>query len=230
MFWSWSPVDAGQTTIRRDVARLAGVSGATVSAVMSGKGGVSERLTPRVQQAVESLNYYPNHVARSLRVRLTHTVGMVMPQIASPFFTEVFRGAEDSAVQQGYSVLICKPRGNASQEKSHLSTLISRRVDGILLASEDLHFAHHSFSPRYIPLVLFDRIPGGFKGTVVTTNNVAASFEATNHLIHLGHKRIAIIAGPVDISASNERIEGFRKTMGEAGLRIREEYFKMRQL
>ncbi|MGH9395551.1 MAG: LacI family DNA-binding transcriptional regulator [Terriglobia bacterium] len=218
-------MDSAQTTIR-DVARLAAVSVATVSAVINGKSGVSERLTHRVQQAVQALNYHPDHVARSLRVRQTHTIGMVMPQIASPFFAEVLRGAEDLAGQQGYSVLICNSRGDAKQEKSHLSTLISRRVDGILLASEDPHFAHHWFAPRHVPLVLFDRIPGGFKGTVVTTNNTLASFEATNHLIHLGHQRIGIIAGPPDISTSDERIEGFRKAMSEAGLLVREEYFK----
>lgn len=210
----------------RDVARLAGVSVATVSTVINGKNGVSARLTHRVQQAVQALNYHPDHVARSLRVRQTHTIGMVMPQIASPFFAEVLRGAEDLAAQQGYSVLICNSRGDASQEKSHLSTLISRRVDGILLASEDPHFAHHWFAPRRVPLVLFDRIPGGFKGTVVTTNNTLASYEATRHLISLGHQRIGIIAGPPDISTSDERLEGFRKAMSEAGLLVREEYFK----
>ncbi|HEV2417457.1 MAG TPA: LacI family DNA-binding transcriptional regulator [Terriglobia bacterium] len=210
----------------RDVARLAGVSVATVSTVINGKNGVSARLTRRVQQAVQALNYHPDHVARSLRVRQTHTIGMVMPQIASPFFAEVLRGAEDLAAQQGYSVLICNSRGDEGQEKSHLSTLISRRVDGILLASEDPHFAHHWFAPRRVPLVLFDRIPGGFKGTVVTTNNTLASYEATRHLISLGHQRIGVIAGPPDISTSDERLEGFRKAMSEASLLVREEYFK----
>lgn len=214
-----------QTTIR-DVARLAGVSVATVSAVINGKGGVSEQLTRRVEHAVRALNYHPDHVARSLRVRQTHTIGMVMPQIASPFFAEVLRGAEDGAGQEGFSVLICNSRGDAGQEKSHLTTLISRRVDGILLASEDPHFAHHWFASRAVPLVLFDRIPGGFKGTVVTTNNSLAAFEAAQHLIHLGHRRIGVIAGPPDISTSDERIEGFRKAMNEAGLLVREEYFK----
>lgn len=214
-----------QTTIQ-DVARLAGVSTATVSAVINGKRGVSERLTRRVQHAVQALNYQPDHVARSLRVKRTHTIGMVMPQIGSLFFADVLRGAEDLATQEGYNVLICNSRGDANQEKAHLAMLVSRRVDGILLASEDPHFAYHWFSPRNLPLVLFDRIPGGFKGTVVTTDNTAASYEATRYLIRLGHQRIAVIAGPPDISTSNERIDGFRTAMSEAGLIVREEYFK----
>lgn len=218
-------MDSVQTTIR-DVARLAGVSVATVSAVINGKGGVSRQLTQRVEHAVRALNYHPDHVARSLRVRQTHTIGMVMPQIASPFFAEALRGAEDGAGQEGFSVLICNSRGDANQEKSHLTALISRRVDGILLASEDPHFAHHWFAARAVPLVLFDRIPGGFKGTVVTTNNALAACEATEHLIRLGHQRIGVIAGPPDISTSDERLEGFRKAMNEAGLLVREEYVK----
>jgi LacI family transcriptional regulator len=212
-----------QTTIR-DVARLAGVSVATVSAVINGKGWVSERLAHRVQNAVRALNYHPDHVARSLRLRQTRTIGTVMPQIESPFFTEVLRGVEDVACRGGYSVLICNSRGDASQEKNHLTNLLSRRVDGILLASADPHFAYHWISSRHCPLVLFDRIPGGFKGTVVTTDSVKASFQATNHLISLGHRRIATVAGPPGISTSTERTEGFRKAMGEAGLPIPDEY------
>jgi LacI family transcriptional regulator len=215
----------GRTTIR-DVARLADVSVATVSAVINGKGVVSEKLTRRVRRAIEALNYHPDHVARSLRVQRTHILGMVMPQIASPFFAEILRGAEDLACQQRYSILICNSRGNSEQEMSHLSTLISRRVDGILLASADAHFAYHRLFPSHFPLVLFDRIPAGFTGTAVTTNNTEASFEATNHLIGLGHRRIAIIAGPPGVSTSDERVEGFRKAMNEAGFMVRQEYFK----
>jgi LacI family transcriptional regulator len=218
-------LDSGRTTIR-DVARLADVSVATVSAVINGKQVVSEKLTRRVRRAVEVLHYHPDHVARSLRVRRTHTIGMVMPQIASPFFAEVLRGAEDLAGQEGYSILICNSRGDANQEKNHVSTLMSRRVDGILLASEEAHFAYDWLSARHFPLVLFDRIPGGFKGPAVSTDNLQASFEGTNHLIRLGHHRIAVIAGPLGISTADERIEGFRKAMNEAGLRVREEYFR----
>lgn len=214
----------GHATIR-DVAKLAGVSVATVSAVINGKGVVSEKLTRQVRRAIEALNYHPDHVARSLRVQRTHILGMVMPQIASPFFAEVLRGAEDLARQQGYSILICNSREDANQEESQLSTLLSRRVDGILLAAEDVHFAYHRLFPSHFPLVLFDRIPAGFTGTAVTTDNTAASFEATNHLIQLGHRRIALIAGREGISTAEERVEGFRRAMNQAGLVVQEQYF-----
>ena len=89
-----------------------------------------------------------------------------------------------------------------------------------------MHFAYHWLLTRKFPLVLFDRIPAGFTGAAVTTDSIEASFEATNHLIRLGHQRIAIIAGPQGISTSDERVEGFRNAMNEAGLIVRQEYFK----
>jgi LacI family transcriptional regulator, galactose operon repressor len=210
----------------RDVARLAGVSVATVSAVINGKGRVSSERSERVRKAIEKLDYHPDHTARSLRTKRTLTVGVIVPQFASPFFAEALRGVEDVTRSEGYSVLVCNSSADPIREQRHLSTLLSGRVDGILLASADPHFAYHWLARRQPPLVLFDRVPAGFRGTAVTTANVEAATEATNHLIGLGHKGIGIIAGPADISSSNERLEGFRKAMGEAGLPIVEEYFK----
>lgn len=216
---------SGRTTIR-DVSRLAGVSVATVSAVLNGKPVVSEKLTRRVRRAIEALNYQPDYLARSLRMQRSHILGIVMPQFASPFFAEVLRGVEDLASQQGYSILVSNSRGDADQERNQVSALLSRRVDGILLASANVQFVYHRLFTSHFPLVLFDRFPPGFTGTAVATDNVQASFEATNYLIQLGHQRIAIIAGPEGISTSVERVEGFRKAMSEAGLMVRQQYVK----
>ena len=215
----------GRTTIR-DVSRLAEVSVATVSAVINGKPAVSEELTKRVRRAIEALNYHPDFLARSLRMQESHILGIVMPQFASSYYAEVLRGVEDVASQHGYSILVSNSRGNAEQERKEILALISRRVDGILLATADSQFAYHNLIARQFPLVLFDRFPPGFTGTVVATDNVGASFEATNHLIRLGHRRIAIIAGTQGISAADERVEGFRGAMYEAGLTVRQDYLK----
>jgi len=215
----------GRTTIR-DVSRLADVSVATVSAVINGKPPVSEALTSRVRRAIEALNYQPDYLARSLRMQKSNILGIVVPQFASPYFAEVLRGLEDVASDQGYSILVSNSRGDAERERKELFALISRRVDGILLATADPHFAYQRQFTQRFPLVLFDRFPPAFTGTVVATDNEGASFEATNHLIKLGHQRIAIIAGTPGISAADERIEGFRRAMSEAGLTIRHEFFK----
>lgn len=216
---------SGPTTIR-DVSRLAGVSVATVSAVINGKSIVSEELTRRVRRAVEALNYQPDFVARSLRLRRSHILGIVMPQFASPFYAEFLRGVEDHASRHGYSILISNSRGETEQEHSQVSALVSRRVDGILLASASLHFTYHRLFTHHFPLVLFDRCPQGFTGTAVLTDNAGASCEATRHLIELGHRRIAVIAGTQGILTADERVEGFRSAMNEAGLTVRQEYLK----
>ena len=215
----------GRTTIR-DVSRLAEVSVATVSAVINGKPAVSEKLTQQVHRAIEALNYQPDFLARSLRMQRSHIIGIVLPQFASPFYAEVLRGIEDLASHEGYSILISNSRGDLDQEMSQVSALISRRVDGILLATANDHFAYHRLFLRHLPLVLFDRLPRGYTGTAVLTENAKASFEATNYLIRLGHRRIAIIAGPQGISSSDERVEGFRSALNEASLTVRQEYFK----
>lgn len=218
-------ISRGRATIR-DVSRLAEVSVATVSAVINGKPAVSEELTGRVRYAIEALNYQPDFLARSLRMQRSNILGIVMPQFASSYYAEVLRGVEDVASQRGYSILVSNSRGDAEQERKEIFALISRRVDGILLATADAHFAYQRHFTQHFPLVLFDRFPPAFTGTVVATDNEEASFEATNHLIRLGHRNIAVIAGTQGISAADERVKGFRRAMDLAGLTVRQEFLK----
>jgi LacI family transcriptional regulator len=210
----------------RDVAKLAGVSAASVSAVTNGRAGVSPKLAERVWKAVEALDYHADSVARSLRVRRTKTIGVVMPQIASPFFTEVLRGVEAEAKQKDYSVLICDSAADSALEQRLLNSLVARRVDGILLASADPHFSAYQLVRRRTPVVFFDRLPASCRGPAVMVNNTKGAFEATRHLIELGHRRIAIITGPLAISTAAERVEGFRNAMGTAGLPIPDGYLR----
>jgi len=207
-----------------DVARLAKVSVATVSAVINGNKKVSPKLRGRVQEAIRVLDYHPDQIARSLRVRRTLTVGVLVPNVASMFFAEVFRGIEDVARNNGYSPILCVSDDDAVQERHQLSVLVSRRVDGILLASADAQAASHWPRGRDLPLVLIDRVPPGLEASAVVIDNVTAAYEATRHLIAIGHKRIAIITGPLDRSTGFERIDGFRKAMQEAGYPILQEY------
>ncbi len=207
-----------------DVARLAKVSLATVSAVISGKKKVSPKLKERVQEAIRALDYHPDQIARSLRVRRTHTVGVIVPNVSSMFFSEVFRGIEEVARNNGFSAILCVSDDDAVQERHLLSVLFSRRVDGILLASADAQAASHWPRGRDLSLVLIDRVPPGLEASAVVIDNAQAAYEATRHLISIGHKRIAIITGPLDRSTAFERMEGFRKAMQEAGYPILQEY------
>src|ERR1700761_5042822 len=211
----------------RDVARLAGVSVATVSAVANDKQIVRPAVVARVQDAMKVLHYQPDHVARSLRVRRTTTIGVVIPDLASAFFVDVVRGVEDTARAAGYSVLLCNSNDDAAQEKLHMRTLLARRVDGILLASTDLYAAGpNSSAASDTPIVLFDRIPPNFQGAAVVIDNVEAAYRATRYLIDLGHRDIAFIAGRTDLSTGSDRADGFRKALEDAHLPLRGEYFK----
>jgi LacI family transcriptional regulator len=210
----------------RDVARLAGVSVATVSAVANDKKLVRPTTAARVQDAMKALDYHPDQVARSLKVRRTTTLGLVIPDFSSGFFVDVLRGAEDAARTADYSLLLCNSNDDITQEERHIKVLLSRRVDGILLASTDLYSIGHSQFRPNTPVVLFDRVPPGYRGAAVSIDNVEAAYQATKYLIKVGHRKLAFIAGRMDLSTGENRAEGFRKALEDSHLPLQGEYFK----
>ncbi len=210
----------------RDIARLAGVSVATVSGVLNNKPTVKLALVNRVKEAMEALDYHPDQVARSLRVRRTCTVGMVIADVTNPFFTDVIRGVEKEALTNGYSVILCDANEDPALERRYLSTLFSRRVDGVLLAPTSSSSPQTRIHKRF-PIVLIDRIPPGFTGDAVVTDNFTAAYDGTRHLIELGHRRIAIITGQLNFSNGSDRLEGFRKALQEEHLALPEEYLQL---
>jgi LacI family transcriptional regulator, galactose operon repressor len=207
-----------------DVARLADVSISTVSALINGAPKVSDVRSDRIRRAMQALDYHPDQIARSLKVGRTHTIGVVIPDITNAFYPSVFRGIEDAARAAGYSVLLCNSNENAEQERTQLTTLFSRRVDGILLACSSGSTAHHASVYRRCPFVFIDRIPTGALDAAVCADNVEAAKVATQHLIDLGHHRIALLAGDLDLSSHADRLQGFRLAMQRANLPIRAEY------
>jgi len=210
----------------RDVARFAGVSVTTVSSVVNGRGGISPKLTQRVEDAIATLDYHPNEVARSLKVNRTFTLGVIIPDVSNFFFNAILQGVETKGRRHGYSVLLCDSHEDPAEERDLLKTLISRRVDGILLASAQSVLTESHLARRRPPIVCFDREPAGFKGSVVVIDNVLASYQATRYLIELGHQRIATIAGPETTLTGSGRVEGFRKALQEAGMPIRKGYIR----
>jgi len=170
--------------------------------------------------------FNPDEVARSLRVKKTTTIGVVIPDFSSSFFVDVVRGVEDAARSSGYSVLLCNSNDDQQQEQRHLTVLLSRRVDGILLASTDLYSIGRGQPWSNTPLVLFDRVPNGYQGAAVSIDNVEAAYSATKYLIDLGHRSLAFIAGRLDLPTASDRAEGFRKALEHAHIPLRGEYFK----
>ena len=210
----------------RDIARLAGVSVATTSGVLNNKPTIKPALVERVRKAMEALDYHPDQVARSLRVRRTFTIGMVIADVTNPFFTDVIRGVEQKAQQNGYSVILCDANEDPNLERHYLGALSARRVDGVLLAPTSSALAEESRIHKRFPIVLIDRIPLGFSGAAVITDNFDAAYEGTLHLIHLDHRRIAIITGQLNLSNGLDRLEGFRKALQQEHLALPDKYLQ----
>ena len=207
-----------------DVAQLADVAVSTVSALINGAPRVSQARADRIRRAMKELDYHPDQIARSLKVGRTHTIGVVIPDITNAFYPSVFCGIEDAARSAGYGVLLCNSNESAEQEQLQLRMLFSRRVDGVILACSSGSNAHSEASQRGVPLVFVDRISEQAFGGAVCTDNAEAARVATRHLIELGHRRIALLAGDLSLSPHAERLEGFRQAMRKASLQIRDEY------
>jgi len=207
----------------KDVARLAGVSTSTVSAVVNQNVPVSPERKERVLRAMAALHYQPDEIARSLKKGRTKAIGVVVPDITNAFYPEVVRGVEEAAFARGYAVFLCDSQEDASRENDHLLALFSRRVDGVLLACCNDSIAYETTLELHVPCVFMDRLPAKAEGTV-STDNVEAGSMATRHLLDLGHQRIAMIVGRLSLSPHRDRLEGFRKAMQEANLPIRDEY------
>lgn len=214
----------------QDVARLAEVSIATVSAVINGTATVSPERSERVREAMAAIDYYPDQIARSLKMGRTNVIGMVIPDVTNAFFPEVIRGVEDGARLRGYSVILCNSNEDPSQEERHLSMLSARRVDGVLLACTNNATAYDRLLSRRFPIVFFDRIPESPHQGAVGTDNLEASYQATRHLIEQGHRDIGFIAGNLSLSPHSKRLEGFRKAMEESRLLVNQHYLRLGDL
>lgn len=208
----------------RDVARLAGVSTSTVSAVINESVGVSPKRKERVMAAMSALDYQPDAIARSLKTGRSNAIGVIVPDITNTFYPEVIRAVELAAQAAGYSVLLCDSNEDRTVEERHLSALFSRRVDGVILACCVNSRASELTARHHIPVIFIDRLPSSAAVNSVCTDNVTAGQLAAEHLIDLGHKRIGMLAGHLGLSPHHDRLEGFRKAMQGAHLPILDEY------
>src|SRR6202048_494476 len=204
-----------------DVARESRVSVFTVSAVVNNKSHVSKKLRERVETAIRKLNYRPNLVARSLARQKTHTIGMIVPDIANPFFPVVVRGAEDAAQRHGYNLLLCNSDDSLEKEERAIELLLSKRVDGILLtkAAEDFRPpVRQMIKEAKIPFVLVMRTYPKLSADAVITDDYQGAYDAVSHLGRSGRRRIGLISGPLKVSNAVARWQGFHDSLKGMGL------------
>jgi LacI family transcriptional regulator len=210
-----------QVSTISDVARRAGVSTMTVSRVINNSGYASLEVRERVLAAVGELGYVPNALARSLHIKRTHTLALVLTDIGNPFFTTLARGVEDAASGQGFSVMFCNTDESEEEETAHVRLLLQKQVDGLLLvpaksASQSVELARQ----RGVPVVVLDRRLAGAPVDAVRCDSEAGAHAIVRHLIELGHREIAILSAAPDVSVAADRIAGACRAMNEAGLSL----------
>ena len=211
----------------KDVALHAQVSVATVSHVVNDTRFVSEGTRLRVQQAIEELRYVPSALARSLKSNRTHTVGMMIPNSSNPYFAEIIRGIEDTCYEAGFNVILCNSDDDPLKQSTYVRLLSEKQVDGLIVMSSgaDVELLDTLRAAR-MPLVLVDREIDDLAADLVEVNHEAGGFLATQHLLQLGHRRVACIAGPQSLSSARQRVQGYQRALHEAGLAVNDKLLR----
>ena len=202
----------------RDVAKQAGVAPMTVSRVINNSGYVSEETRARVEAAISALGYVPNMLGPSLRFNQTNTLALVLTDITNPFWTTLARGVEDAAQEAGYSVILCNTDESEEKQDQYLTMLLKRRIDGILLVpSNSTSNVVQLIKNQGIKVVVLDREVNDAEVDVIQGDSVGGAYQLTRYLIELGHRDIAILSGPENVSTSSQRVSGFCQAVNEAG-------------
>lgn len=213
----------------RQIAERAEVSIGTVSHVINETAKVREKLRLRVLEAIRSLGYQPSQLARGLRRNQTSMLGMIIPDITNPFFPAVVRGVEDVAYKRSLRVVLCNTDNDPRKELSYLNELRSYRPAGLLVipAAESEITPHlKSLAAAGPPVVCLDRRPKGWMGDVVSVANEVGAYRATQHLLNMGHRQLAVITGPLHLTNAAERLRGFKRALAEARIAIEPEYIQ----
>ena len=206
----------------KDVAKAAGVSPATVSAVVNGSAYVSPKLRARVLEAVSRLGYAPSQLARNFRRGRSELIAIVAADLSNLFFSRVVCAAETAVAAWGHSLVVFNSDEKPEAEKQILNRVWRLRCEGVILVpvGGDSTAALRDFEARRVPTVLFGRTVDGARLDSVTIDNVSASFQVTNYLIDLGHVRIGAVTGPMRLSTGRDRFEGMKAAMTAKNLAL----------
>lgn len=208
-----------------DIAKRANVSAMTVSRVINNKGRISDKTRAKVKRIMEELNYVPNDMARSLVLRETQVLFLLITDITNPFFTTLARGAEDAANKLGYRLLFGNSDESLDKEREYVDTILKSRVDGVLLApAGDRSLPQlEILRSRRVPFVLLDREVPGIQSDVVLGDSKEGARMLMEHIIGRGHRRIALVNGSGEVSSARLRHAGFREALKLADLPYSEE-------
>lgn len=212
----------------KDIAQALGLSTSTVSRALRDSYEISEETKKIVTEYAKSVNYRPNPSALNLKERRTHTIGIIVAEIANSFFSQIINGIESIAQQRGYNVIIAQTFENYEKEVEIIYNL-AQSVDGMLITmgSETKNPEHiHSIYEKGMPIVFFDRVDESLKAHKVISNNYKGTFDATSHLLDNGYKRIALIGHEANLSITHERKSGYADALRSHGITPQEKHMK----
>jgi LacI family transcriptional regulator len=206
---------ASQRATIEDVAKAAGVSVATVSQVLNGRRPVATSTKARVLQIIEELGYRPNAFGRGLRTSRSDMVGVVLPDLANPFYPALVRGLQNRLYASGYHTVICNTDGDPAHERELLADLIDRQVDGLVLVTFTLGPSDlAAIVPRSTPLIVIGTIEGFDH---VHTNDLGAAYEMTTYLLEAGYESVGHLAGPKGVGPADLRLAGYEAAINDRG-------------
>jgi DNA-binding LacI/PurR family transcriptional regulator len=211
----------------KDLAKELGVSISTVSRALKDHYDISPEVIQKVKELAKAKNYVPNPIAVSLLKQQTKTIGVIVPDLVTYFYSSIISGIEEVALEQGYHIIIKSSRESRAKAKICLQNLLDLRVDGLIVCLPQDATEHSDFDlikRSEVPLVFFDRVCRIDEFSSVIIDNVAAAHDLTVHLIEKGYQKIAHIAGPENLNISMERIAGYKKALAKCGLPFRSEY------
>lgn len=207
----------------KDVAKLAGVSIATVSRTLSDPGLVRENTRKKIMDAIAESGYVTNTLARNFRTRKTNTVVVLVPDISNPFFSNIIHGIEKVAQANDYRIVLGDTQGDREQEKAYGSLVEQRQADGIILLGASIPFEcsprRKKLDPAWPPMVMGCEYLDDFEFPTVRIDNVQAAQDATNHLLQSGHQRIAYINGPKESPLCEDRFQGYKQSLRRAKIK-----------
>lgn len=214
-------MDAGRSVTIKDVAAHADVSIATVSAVMNENKYVSPELAQRVRDSIAALGYQRNSFARGLKTQVSHSIGLIVPDITNPFYTNIARGVEDVAHAHHYSLILGNTDEDPEKEKEYLNLLESRQADGLIIAVTDRSYDYLRALPlQKLALVGIDRSLLELGVDTVMVDNKVGARTAVEHLIKLGHRRIGLMTGARGIAPTEERLAGYIEALEIHGIPV----------
>ncbi|EIB5890052.1 DNA-binding transcriptional regulator CytR [Salmonella enterica subsp. enterica serovar Infantis] len=209
----------------KDVALKAKVSTATVSRALMNPDKVSQSTRSRVEQAALEVGYFPQSMGRNVKRNESRTILVIVPDICDPFFSEIIRGIEVTAAEQGYLVLIGDCAHQNQKEKTFLNLIITKQIDGMVLLSSRLPFDASVEEQRNLPpMVMSNEFAPELELPTVHIDNLTAAFNAMNYLLDLGHKRIGCIAGPEDMPLCHYRLQGYVQALRRSGIVVDPHY------